>query len=119
MSQIAKYLLGALAALFIVAWQGAALATSLDGSAGQPVSVVVKYADLDLNRPADVRLLYRRIRLAADRSCGERVLTGSHLALTSWQQCVAAAVDAAVLQVDRPALTAYHHEHTAEAARRG
>jgi hypothetical protein len=29
MSQIAKYVLAGLAALFIVAWQGAALATSL------------------------------------------------------------------------------------------
>lgn len=119
MSQIAKYLLGALAALFIVAWQGAALASSLDAPPGQPVSVVVKYADLDLNRPTDVRLLYHRIRLAADRACGEREITGSHLTLPSWRQCVAAAVDAAVVQVDRPALTAYHHEHTADAARRG
>jgi len=119
MNQFVKYALGALAALFVVAWQGAALATSLDAPPGQPVSVSVKYADLDLSRPADVKVLYHRIHRAADAACGERELMGSHLPLPSWSQCVAQAVDAAVAQVDRPALTAYHHEHTTEVARKG
>ncbi|HEY3809062.1 MAG TPA: UrcA family protein [Steroidobacteraceae bacterium] len=116
MSKLTEYLLGALAALFIVAWQGAALGASLDGSAGQ--SVTVRYADLDLNRPADVKTLYQRIRHAAYGACGERELTGSHLPLPSWQTCVRDAVDQAVAQLDRPALTAYHREHS-EAARKG
>jgi len=119
MSQIAKYVLGALAALFVVAWQGAALGGSLEGSLSQPVSVVVKYADLDLNRPVDVKVLYHRIRLAADRACGEREITGSHLSLPSWEVCVANAVDQAVVRLDRPALTAYHLQHTTDVARKG
>ena len=119
MNQIVKYALGALAALFVVAWQGAALAASLDVAPGQTVAIAVKYADLDLSRPTDVKRLYHRIRLAADAACGERELTGSHLAQPSWQQCVVQAVDLAVAQVDRPTLTAYHHQHTTDVARRG
>jgi UrcA family protein len=119
MNQIVKYALGAFAALFIVAWQGATLAASLDGSSARTGSVAVRYADLDLSRPADVKVLYHRIRLAADATCGERELTGAHLPLPSWEQCVAQAVDAAVARVDRPALTAYHHEHTTDVARKG
>lgn len=53
MSPIAKNLMGAVAALALTAWQGAALSTSLSGTAGQTHSVtVVHYADLDLNRAA-------------------------------------------------------------------
>jgi UrcA family protein len=118
MSKLTEYLLGALAALFIVAWQGAALGASLHGPAGQTVSIAVKYADLDLNRPADVKTLYQRIRHAAYGACGQRELTGSHSALPSWQQCVRDAVEQAVARLDRPALTAYHRDHS-EAARKG
>jgi UrcA family protein len=50
MSPIAKNLMGAVAALALTAWQGAALSTSLSGTAGQTHSVTVHYADLDLNR---------------------------------------------------------------------
>jgi UrcA family protein len=119
MNQIVKYALGALAALFVVAWQGAALAASLDGPSARTVSVSVRYADLDLSRPGDVKVLYHRIRVAADAACGERELTGSHQRASSWVQCVAQAVDEAVARVDRPALTAYHHVHTTEVARKG
>ena len=119
MDQIAKYVLGALAALLVVAWQGAALGASLEGLPGESVSVVVKYGDLDLNRPADVTVLYHRITRAADRACGERELTGSYLARPSWTRCVAAAVDQAVSRLDRPALTAYHRQHSTDVARKG
>ena len=52
MSPIARNLMGAVAALALTAWQGAALSTSLSGTAGQTHSVTVHYADLDLNRAA-------------------------------------------------------------------
>ena len=119
MSKFIEYAVGALAALFIVAWQGAALGGSLDGPAGQTVSISVRYADLDLSRPADVKTLYQRIRHAADRACGERELTGSHTVIPSWKHCVTDAVDNAVIQLDRPALSAYHREHTTDVARKG
>jgi UrcA family protein len=119
MSQITKYLVGAAAALVLTAWEGVAVGTSLDGAGDPPHPVKVRYADLDLNQPHDVRVLYHRIRLAADRACGEREITGSHLSLPSWEVCVAGAVDQAVLRLDRPALTAYHLQHTIDLARKG
>jgi UrcA family protein len=111
MSQITKYLVGAAAAMLLTAWQGIAL--------DQPHPVTVKYADLDLNRPGDVRILYHRVRLAADESCGIGEITGSHLKLKSWQECVARAVDETVAHLDRPALTAYHREHATQASWKG
>jgi UrcA family protein len=119
MSQITKYLVGAAAAMVLTAWQGAALGTSLDGAADQPHPVTVKYADLDLNRPGDVKILYHRVRLAANESCGIGEITGSHLKQQSWLQCVARAVDETVTHLDRPALTAYHRQHTIEASGKG
>jgi len=119
MSQITKYLAGAAAAMLLTAWQGAALGRSLDGAADQPHPVTVKYADLDLNRPGDVRILYHRVRLAANESCGIGEITGSHLKLQSWEECVARAVDETVTHLDRPALTAYHRQHTIEASWKG
>jgi UrcA family protein len=119
MSQITKYLVGAAAALVLTAWEGVAVGTSLDG-AGDPLHpITVRYADLDLNQPHDVGVLYHRIRLAADESCGIGEVTGSHLKLPSWKQCVARAVDEAVVSLDRPALTAYHRQHTIEASGKG
>ena len=68
----------------------------------------VHYDDLSLDRPADVKTLYRRITYAAQQVCGQRELTGSHLALTSWYRCYDAAVDQAVDAVASPALSAYY-----------
>ena len=119
MSQIAKYVTGALVALLLTAWQGVALGTSVNPEPNQSRSIVVKYADLDLTRPEDVKVLYLRIHRAAARACGERSITGSNLPLPSWSSCVAQAVDAAVTQLDRPALSAYHHEHASDAAPKG
>jgi UrcA family protein len=119
MSQITKYLVGAAAAMVLTAWQGIALGTSLEGTADQPQPVKVRYADLDLNQPHAVRVLYHRIRLAADESCGVGEITGSHLKLKSWEQCVAHAVDETVTRLDRPALTAYHRQHTTDASWKG
>lgn len=119
MSQIAKYVVSAVAALLLTAWQAAAVGASLDGASPAPRPITVKYADLDLNRAADVRVLYQRIHRAATESCGLSEITGSHLKLSSWEQCVAGAVDRTVAQVDRPALTAYHRQHTTDTAAKG
>jgi UrcA family protein len=119
MSEIAKYVLAAAAALLLTAWQAAAVGASLDGGGNRTPSIAVKYSDLDLNRPSDVRVLYRRIRFASEESCGLSEITGSHQQLPSWKRCVAGAIDRAVAQVDRPALTAYHRQHAADAASKG
>lgn len=119
MSQITKYLASAAAAMVLTAWQGIALGTSLDGTAAEPHPVSVRYADLDLNQARDVRVLYHRIRVAANESCGIGEITGSRLKLPSWQECVERAVDQTVTHLDRPALSAYHRQQTTDASRKG
>jgi UrcA family protein len=119
MSPITRNLMGAVAALVLTAWQGAALGTSLAGIPTETHSVTVKYADLNLDHAADIGVLYHRIRLAAGIACGESHLTGSHISLPAWEQCVRLAVDDAVAKLDRPALSAYHRESTGESARKG
>jgi len=116
MSRILRFVVAASAAVLLTAWQGAALGDSLSGVTR---SISVQYSDLDLNRPADVRILYQRITHAAGEACGPKVLTGSQLPLPGWEDCVAHAIDAAVSRLDRPALSAYHREHVTDVPRKG
>ncbi|MDB6086923.1 MAG: hypothetical protein JWN43_4804 [Gammaproteobacteria bacterium] len=75
-------------------------------------STIVHFADLNLDKPAGIVTLYRRLTVAAERDCGEPQLTGSRVISPFWQRCVSQAVDGAVLALDRPALTAYHRAQT-------
>jgi UrcA family protein len=111
MSSIASKLIHATAALLAVASQAYAAAPA---SVVNPDthSTTVHFADLDLDHPAGITSLYRRLNWAAERDCGEPRLTGSHMTSPIWRRCVAQAVDAAVTALDRPALTAYHRAQT-------
>jgi UrcA family protein len=82
-------------------------AGSPDGAAHR----VVRFADLDLTRPADVAALYRRIRVAARDVCdslGERDLT----LLAASRVCVRDAIDHAVSDINSPTLSRYHQTKT-------
>jgi UrcA family protein len=74
-------------------------------------STTVHYADLNLNHPAGVAALYRRITVAANRLCGQRTLTGSFYAVPDYTRCCDKAVASAVARVDLPQLSAYYHAH--------
>jgi UrcA family protein len=66
----------------------------------------VKFADLKVDTPAGVEVLYRRIISAARRVCSNE---GSSIYVYSnWQNCVRPTVDAAVAKVNNPMLTALH-----------
>jgi UrcA family protein len=102
---------------------GVALAISL-GSAvayadsppavGFPHSSVVRYQDLNLDRPQDVAKLYARITLAADKLCGPRSLTGSYVKSADYASCFTDTVAQAVARVDKPALSAYFRQRSPE-----
>jgi len=102
--------------LIVLASPGALLAsTPADAQAER--SVTVHFADLNLNEPADVAVLYQRIRSAAAQVCGPRELGGPHIASTDYHHCVTAAIERTVTQVDRPGLGAYHRAHGAPSNR--
>jgi UrcA family protein len=94
------------------AWQCDALAAPEAPTAGDVSQIAVHFGDLNIDQTAGATVLYRRIRHAAERVCGEPQLPGSHVVSPDWRRCVAQAIDQAVVSVDRPALTAYYRVHT-------
>jgi UrcA family protein len=81
------------------------------GTPGGAAHRVVRFADLDLTRPADVAALYRRIRVAAREVCqplSERDLT----LLAASRPCVLDAIDHAVGDINSPTLSRYHQTKT-------
>ena len=74
-------------------------------------SVTVKFADLNTATPEGARILYRRIQSAARKVCGSSSPwdPGSYWAS---KICYDATVNDAVLQVNRPTLTALHRSLT-------
>jgi UrcA family protein len=88
--------------------------TALPAHAGTAPALQVKVGDLDLTHPAGVAILYRRLQFAAQQVCGPSVVTGSRIESSPQKACVKDAVDTAVRQIDRPALTAYHRSHAGQ-----
>jgi UrcA family protein len=84
------------------------------GEAAEATALQVKYGDLDLNRPAGIETLYQRLQFAAHQVCGPRGGTGIRLIDRGWQTCVNSAMDDAVRQLNRPALTAYRRSHAGQ-----
>jgi len=67
-------------------------------------SITVKYADLDPASPSGARLLYRRIRAAAQTACNYfRFSTDVDAAV-----CLQSTIAKAVTEVNEPALTAVY-----------
>ncbi len=112
MSRKPRIWINATVLLLAGAWQCGALAST--PPAGEDVGrITVRFDDLNLEQPAGVAALYRRLALAAKHVCGESQPPGSAIISTAWRVCVKQAVERAVVTVDRPALTAYYREHTA------
>ena len=107
------------AALLLLAgaWQCDALASPEAPTARDVNQITVHFGDLNIDQTAGAAVLYRRIRNAAERVCGEPKLPGLHVVSPSWRRCVAQAIDGAVVAVDRPALTVYHRIHTTPSIR--
>jgi UrcA family protein len=97
------YLLGTATLISIVCALGITPAwSSIPGE----YSVTVSFRDLDLARPEDANLLYRRIQGAAKRVCGN---PGADLIEQSiWRACYRSAISDAVTKVNNPLLTAAH-----------
>ena len=99
------------------AWQCVALAAPEAPTARDVDQITIHFGDLNIDQTAGAAVLYRRIRNAAERVCGEPQLPGSHVVSPSWRRCVAQAIDGAVVAVDRPALTVYYRKHTTPSIR--
>lgn len=78
-------------------------------------TITVSYAELDINKPRGLEVLYSRIQRAAKVVCGmdrspQELARGRHA-----KACYKTAVDDAVRQINRPTLTALHRAKTRSA----
>ena len=72
-------------------------------------TAIVAYGDLNLESKPGAKALYARLRNGAEDVCSS--LEGRDLMFRRlWQSCFDQAVAAAVVKVDRPALTSLHDE---------
>jgi UrcA family protein len=95
------------AVLFSVLALSFAAACQADNSTGA-FQQKVKYADLDVSRPAGAVVLYARISAAAGDVC--RILDRGDLgSKTLYQKCVRQAITDAVASVGQPALTSVYN----------
>jgi UrcA family protein len=87
---------------------GAALSSHvLAGEPSDPPSITVKFADINLQSPAGVEALYKRIHSAATQVCDSG--SDRNLAtLTYDRRCAAAAETQAIEKVHNPALSAFY-----------
>ncbi|MEJ0034802.1 MAG: UrcA family protein [Gammaproteobacteria bacterium] len=69
-------------------------------------SVEINYADLDLNTPKDVKVLYLRLKDAAANACGDDASFMGLAERDALLKCEQVAIEKAVEQIDRPRLTA-------------
>jgi len=72
--------------------------------ASMPVSKTVRFADLDIHTAEGAKVLYHRIRLAAQDVC--EPLSSDPILREAIPGCVATAIDNAVKKVNAPYLTA-------------
>jgi UrcA family protein len=95
---------------FMLAIAGSAALLALGSSvqAGEAMpQKAVQYDDLDLTQAADAKRLYQRLRAAANSVCS--TYSGRELRLvTLRKECVATALNSAVLEVNQATVFALH-----------
>jgi UrcA family protein len=73
----------------------------------QPLAVKVSYGDLNLDTESGAKVLYARLRYAANDVCSpyeSQELPRQRV----WKNCVNAALASAVVQINKPMVTAMH-----------
>jgi UrcA family protein len=92
----------------------ASLAAGSASAAEPGLSATVRFADLNVSSSEGARILYSRIRGAAETLCGPRWSVWEAHLMWEWKECYDQAVDEAVARVNQPMLTDVHR-HLAHA----
>jgi UrcA family protein len=106
-------------ALICVATICAGLAVNQASAASSddaPRSVVVRYSDLNLERPQDAQTLYARIRMAARVACGD-VETADLARFARFHNCINEAVTNAVSSLNMQRVTEIHEAQSQRQSR--
>jgi len=102
--------IAAMAALAISASLGGLVRTACATEPGEIPSRTVNYADLNLNAPHGIEVLYQRITSAAQEVCDEQVGSYSYSLQqrAMWSRCVEDAMARAITKVGNERLTALY-----------
>ena len=84
----------------------------------EAVRKIVRVDDLNLSYLVDVKVLYRRIRAAAESICSPLAHTHRLAMHKKWCDCRNIEVAKAVAEIDHPGLTEYHRQLTSRASER-
>ena len=100
-----------LATIIVVALGAPTIASADAKSDLQGVSVKVSYADLNLEKQAGAKALYRRLKQASKQACGVRSLRaeGSVSNIVEARRCYREALSAAVEKIDNELVTNIHN----------
>lgn len=97
-------------ALWLTCEASLALADAPKASSVVEKSMTVRFADLNLESPEGARVLYSRIRTAAESLCGEQFSLWDGNRSREWKDCYRDTIERAVVQLNRPTLTAMHRD---------
>lgn len=105
-----KLLRGIIASGVFIALIVPAIASASPEKGIKGKSVKVSYADLNLEKQAGAKVLYRRLQQASKQACGVESLqvAGSVSAVTKMHQCYRETLTSAVRNVDSNELTRIH-----------
>jgi len=100
-----------LATIIVVALGAPTIASADAKSDLQGVSVKVSYADLNLEKQAGAKALYRRLKQASKQACDVRGLriAGSVKRMADTRRCYQEALSAAVEKIDNELVTNIHN----------
>jgi len=103
-----KSLRGVVVAIVVLSLPAAAMATGGSEIVGK--SEKVRFADLNVEKEAGAKQLYRRLQQASKRVCGVDSLTvvGSLREMSRAKSCYKDSMDSAVAEIDSEALTEIH-----------
>jgi UrcA family protein len=79
---------------------------------GEPTSLTVRFADLNPATAEGARVLYGRIKSAANKVCGPSFSLWQSDAYWRWRVCYQATIDHTVSQLNLAELTALHRSMT-------
>ena len=81
-------------------------------------SQLVRFDDLNLAQKSDVSRLFNRVSVAADKVCGTRSLASHYNKMAVYEACYKDTVANVVAHIDRPELTAYVEQNSADSTSR-
>jgi UrcA family protein len=105
-----KILQGIIASAFIIVLSAPSIASAANESELTGKSVKVNYEDLNVQKDAGAKVLYRRLQQASRNVCGVQSLqnAGSIRVLSEMQSCYKKSLTSAVAKVESQALSRIH-----------